>query len=326
MEEITLNLIPSGIHPTCHVSQDDNERNIKVNLVNGNLAYIIQSNDIFKLNIRKPNGHVISSAVSKTAGNTYVVINVTDDMCDVDGDNLCELRITNGNTRISTSNFVMNVETSPSSGGEFIATNLSDLRDVDIDEATLDDNQVLTYDEETEKWVNAEGGSGGSSTFADLDDVSLSNLQNGQVPKWNSTTEKWENADESGGGSGGHTIIDDGGTSLTQRSSLQFKGAYSEDNSTDEITEVNVVREMTKDEFDLLSDDEKAGLINITDEAENGFYHEYSTSEQIVGKWIDGSTLYEKTVTTGGSVPSGATLIERIVQTGYDTLHYIKSS
>lgn len=50
----------------------------------------------------------------------------------------------------------------------------------------------------------------------------------------------------------------------------------------------------------------------------------YSTNEHVVGTWIDGSTLYEKTVPTGGSVPSGATLIQRTVQTGYDTLQYTK--
>lgn len=53
---------------------------------------------------------------------------------------------------------------------------------------------------ENGKYKTSEGGGGGSSTFADLDDVSFSNLQNGQVPKYNSTTQKWENADESSGG------------------------------------------------------------------------------------------------------------------------------
>ena len=69
-----------------------------------------------------------------------------------------------------------------------------------------------------------------------------------------------------GSSGGGHTILDNSGTSLTQRTELQFKGAYSEDNSTDGVTEVNVVREMTKAEFDLLTNDEKAGIINVTDE------------------------------------------------------------
>ena len=52
----------------------------------------------------------------------------------------------------------------------------------------------------------------------------------------------------------------------------------------------------------------------------------FSTDEKMIGCWIDGRPLYQKTVSTGGSVPSGATLIERIVQTGNDTIRYTKSS
>ncbi len=51
---------------------------------------------------------------------------------------------------------------------------------------------------------------------------------------------------------------------------------------------------------------------------------DYSTTEQTIGTWINGETLYQKTVTTGGSVPTGATLIERVTQTDYDTIKYIK--
>ena len=112
-----------------------------------------------------------------------------------------------------------------------------------------------------------QGGGGGSSTFAGLSDVNINTqtLANGQVPKWNSTTSKWENGN-AGGGSGGHTILDDDGTALAQQDDLQFVGVYSTDNSTDGVTEVNIYREMTRAEYDLLSDDEKKGFINITDE------------------------------------------------------------
>ena len=103
-----------------------------------------------------------------------------------------------------------------------------------------------------------------------------------------------------GGGAGGHTIVDDDGTSLTQRTNLQFKGAYSEDNSTDDTTEVNVIREMTKAEFDLLSAAEKKGLINITDITggnDDRFQPViYSTEEREIGVWKDGKPLYQKTV------------------------------
>lgn len=123
---------------------------------------------------------------------------------------------------------------------------------------------------------------------------------------WDST--KWEEAKavdfgSGGGGSGGHTILDDSGTSLTQRTNLQFKGAYSEDNSTDNTTEVNVVREMTKAEFDELTEEEKKGFINVTDVTsgeEDKFQPViYSEDEREIGVWTDGKPLYERVVDLG---------------------------
>lgn len=103
-----------------------------------------------------------------------------------------------------------------------------------------------------------------------------------------------------GGGGGGHTIIDNEGVSLTQRSGLQFKGAYSDDNETDDITEVNIVRNMTKAEFDLLPAEEKVGLINITDiTSSHGDRFQpvlCSEEEQEIGVWINGKPLYKRTI------------------------------
>ena len=108
-----------------------------------------------------------------------------------------------------------------------------------------------------------------------------------------------QNIISGGVGSGGHTIVNNEGVSLEQRTNLQFKGAYSEDNSTDDTTEVNVVREMTKAEFDLLSDDEKVGIINITDITSSGDDRfqpvVYSFDEREIGVFVDGKPLYEKT-------------------------------
>lgn len=151
-------------------------------------------------------------------------------------------------------------------------------------------------------WFNAglSSNSGGASSFNELDDVAINTqtLSNGQVPVYNSTTHKWENGEQSGGSSG-HTIIDDGGTSLTQRDNLQFKGAYSEDNSANGKTVVNVVREMTKAEFDELTDAEKTGLINVKDITggnDDRFQPViYSEEEREIGVWIDGKPLYQKT-------------------------------
>ena len=167
--------------------------------------------------------------------------------------------------------------------------------------------------------------------LADLDDVTISSVTSDQILKYNGSN--WVNANESGGstvsvtqiqstgtkiaiisvdsvdtdlyapnggGNGGHTIVDDAGTDLTQRTNLQFKGAYSEDNSTDDTTEVNVVREMTKAEFDVLSDAEKVGFINITDitsSSDDRFQPVvYSLDEREIGVYADGKPLYQKTL------------------------------
>lgn len=103
-----------------------------------------------------------------------------------------------------------------------------------------------------------------------------------------------------GGSGGGHTIIDDNGDALTQRANLQFAGAYSEDDSTNDASIVNIARKMTMAEFNALSADEKKGFIQITDEDETGcdtYFHPiiYSTDERRVGVWVDGKPLYQKT-------------------------------
>lgn len=67
------------------------------------------------------------------------------------------------------------------------------------------------------------------------------------------------------GGSGGHTILDNDGNALSKEDNLQFVGVYSEDDSVNDTTKVNIVREMTQAQYDLLSADEKKGIIRITD-------------------------------------------------------------
>lgn len=69
-----------------------------------------------------------------------------------------------------------------------------------------------------------------------------------------------------GGGGAGHTIKNDSGNALTQRSNLQFKGVYSHDDSTNSASVVEIARQMTRAQYNLLSEDEKKGLIQIIDE------------------------------------------------------------
>lgn len=89
----------------------------------------------------------------------------------------------------------------------------------------------------------------------------------------------------------------------------------------------------TKDNISMYSGYVTLQYTKTTDSAGSGTWTpqgvpavHYSTDEQIVGTVL-GVTLYGKLVTTGGSVPSGATLVLRTaLSNGYDIIQYTKSS
>lgn len=117
IEIITINLIPGGMKPACHASQYDKGRVIRANLVNGLTPYSIKSGDVFTLNVKKPDGNIVTVEVEATEGNTYVDFSTTEQMCAVAGKNNCEFSIENGSDLIGTANFYMIVEASPLEGG-----------------------------------------------------------------------------------------------------------------------------------------------------------------------------------------------------------------
>ena len=128
-----------------------------------------------------------------------------------------------------------------------------------------------------------------------------------------------------GGGGGGHTYIgNDGSTAMTQRDNAQFVGAYMEDDSSNDITKVNVMRSMHHADFEQLSDAEKKGIIFVDDETgavEDKFQPViYSEDEREIGVWTDGKPLYQKTViatnlTSGNNtVSNGISNVESIIE------------
>ena len=143
-------------------------------------------------------------------------------------------------------------------GIEYIGSDpaLSDLRDVSISTPSNDD--VLKYDSTADEWVN--GQVSNVSSLDDLTNVTITTPTDGQILKYDGTNQEWINA--SGGGS-----------------------------SADHIT-------LTQAEYDALV---QAGTVDptafyfISDAVFPSYAHDYSTNEQIVGTWIDGSPIYEKT-------------------------------
>lgn len=65
----------------------------------------------------------------------------------------------------------------------------------DVNISSPTDGQALVYDNATQKWVNGAGG-GGSSTFAGLNDVNVQGVQNGDIARYNSTTQKWTDSSD----------------------------------------------------------------------------------------------------------------------------------
>jgi len=115
------------------------------------------------------------------------------------------------------------------------------------------DNNYTTSDKNKVADLNqVEANPSGSATAGNLNKLQVGN-DIYQIPS-------------GGSGSGGHTILNDAGTSLAQEDDLQFKGVYSHDDSTNGKTIVEVTRSMTLAEYNLLSADEKKGVIVITDE------------------------------------------------------------
>lgn len=65
----------------------------------------------------------------------------------------------------------------------------------DVNISSPTDGQALVYDNATQKWINGAGG-GGSSTFAGLNDVNVQGVQNGDIARYNSTTQKWTDSSD----------------------------------------------------------------------------------------------------------------------------------
>lgn len=145
MEIIKLNLIPSGVNPTCHCSQYDNGRVIRIELFDGLTPYVLQSGDTVTLNVRKPDNTIVTTTVETTQGNNYVDIVTTEQICACVGYNLCDLTITNGSVVIGTLNFIMAIERDVLADGdpsESVIENLDSLVAQAVSEQ-YDSNNVL---------------------------------------------------------------------------------------------------------------------------------------------------------------------------------------
>lgn len=91
-----------------------------------------------------------------------------------------------------------------------------------------------------------------------------------------------------GGAGGGHTILDDTGAAVAQEKNLKITGLSVSDNPSNESTDLAPAG-LNQDSLDDIA----GASLPSTTLVGNGL--NYSTNEQIVGRWIDGKPLYQRT-------------------------------
>lgn len=117
MEQITINLLATGVTPVCHVSQFDDGRTIRINLKKGAEVYTLSGTEEVKMRIRKPDNTERVVNITNTAS-SYVDYVSTPEDCDIEGVNVCELVIDD----LGSKNFLMNVEEDAYGGGADVET------------------------------------------------------------------------------------------------------------------------------------------------------------------------------------------------------------
>ena len=152
MEIIKLNIIPSGVNPTCHASQYDEGRVIRIELYEGLTPFTLQANDEVSLAVRKPDNKIVTMLVENTE-DTYVEIVTTKQSCAIVGSNLCELTIKRGAVVIGTLNFNMLVERDPIADGDPSESEINDLQErvyecVEVALEDLYDGTSVAFDSE----------------------------------------------------------------------------------------------------------------------------------------------------------------------------------
>lgn len=182
-------------------------------------------------------------------------------------------------------------------------------------------------------WDTPSGGGGGSSTLAGLTDVDLSSPTDGQALVYDATNQEWVNGTVSGGGGSGLTATILSNTLWSSAGTYTLNDDYDNYdileiyfcNPSVAGQESDLITVMVNDVKALMNDSKILNLTGYGDRYVNCTFSadeftitasnsggvqkivgykagggssevKYSTTEQIVGTWIDGSDVWEKTI------------------------------
>lgn len=117
MERIKLNLIPSGVAPIVHLSQYDDGRQFGIDLFEGESVYVLDGTETLTVNSRKPDGHVVTLAVTNT-GTSSLDVDTIEQLTAVHGVSYAKLQIVKGSVTIATLPFLIDVSRDPLENGD----------------------------------------------------------------------------------------------------------------------------------------------------------------------------------------------------------------
>ena len=214
MEVFNLNIIPGAVAPIIHASQYDDGREFRANLFEGPSVYTLTGAETITINVRKPDGNVVTAAVTNTA-DSYVEFATTEQMTACSGANLCELKFENSPVKIGSLNFILSVEADPLEGGIQSESAIHDLQaqiaaavaeqydaaDVIFDAAptpghgvgyAVTSEGVAAAVQDAKDYTDtAIGGLSIPENITDLADTDINNPTNGEILVYNNGS--WEN-------------------------------------------------------------------------------------------------------------------------------------
>ena len=127
VENIVLNLIPTGDTPSIHVAQFDVNRPFTVTLKEGKDDFTPTGYDI-ELQVRKVDSNIVTAIPTFTSGNV-VTFNTTEQMTACSGTNIAELELTKDSQTFATLHFYIVVQRDVLAGGLTSQSEIYDLED-----------------------------------------------------------------------------------------------------------------------------------------------------------------------------------------------------
>ena len=127
VENITLNLIPTGDTPSIHVAQFDVDRPFTVTLKEGADDFTPTGYDI-ELQVRKVDNNIVTTVPTQTSGNV-ITFNTTEQMTACSGTNIAELQLTKDSQTFATLHFYLIVQRDVLAGGLTSQSEIYDLEE-----------------------------------------------------------------------------------------------------------------------------------------------------------------------------------------------------